>query len=286
MTAIPWRGSLRSAASTLARQVIHSDRVVKDLPEWAGFGNQLFFFLWASTQRSRGVDFCLVRSRRSEFWLEQFPQLAQLTIDSTDVRLADRRDRTDWPAISSVGRPSTPSRDDVFRFIDTYLMPSGLFAPSEGLRSGVTINVRRGDYFSDPDVRGRFGFDQIAYIAVVMEALQEQGRDLSEIRIVSDDIPWCRARLHHLEHQTEALVFVDSTDPLEDLRTVACSRELVIMNSSFSIWASYISNAVYKDNTHLIHVPAFGTRPFDGRPWASVDPRWDIVATIPGGWDS
>lgn len=276
-----------SAASALARHVAPTDRVIKDLPDWAGFGNQLFYFLWASTQQHQGVNFRLVRSDRSMYWLEHFPLLAaELTIDRSEARLADRRDSTTWRTLSTIDHPLTPSRADVHHFIHTYLMPSGAFDRSDDLTEGLTLNVRRGDYFSDPHVRGLFSFDQIAYVQVVLDARRAHERTLSEIRIVSDDTPWCQARLQHLERHTGSLRFVDSGDPLSDLRTVACSRELIIMNSSFSIWAAYISNYIHGDNHHLIHVPAFGTRPFDGTPWPSIDPRWDIVETIPGGWDS
>lgn len=264
-----------------------TDRVIKDLPDWAGFGNQLFFYLWADTQQHRGVDFRLVRSERSMPWFEHFPQLSsRLTISAKQVRLADRRDTTSWADLSAIGAPTTPTREDVHRFIRTYLMPSGVFAPTAELSRGLTLNVRRGDYFSDPEVRGRFGFDQIAYIDVVLGALRAQGRRPEQIRVVSDDLAWCRARLGHLEGATDSLCFVESDGPLGDLHTVACSRELIIMNSSFSIWAAWISTYLYGDNHHLIHAPAFGTRPFDGTVWRSLDPQWDIVTSIPGGWDS
>lgn len=281
------RTQARTIAAFAARRVTRTDRVVKDLPDWAGFGNQLFFFLWADTQRHRGVDFRLVRSRRSTPWLEHFPLLAsELTIDRREVRLTDRRDSTTWRTLSTIDTPGTPSRADVARFIRTYLMPSGAFNPCAELAEGLTLNVRRGDYYSDPQVRGLFSFDQIAYIQVVLEGLRALGRSPEDIRVVSDDIAWCQARLQHLTEWTTSLRFLDTGDPLSDLRTVACSRELIIMNSSFSIWSAYISNYLYGDNQEQIHVPAFGTRPFDGTPWPSIDPRWDVVPTIPGGWDS
>lgn len=280
------RPAVRTVASSVARRMSPTDRVIKDLPDWAGFGNQLFFFLWASTQQRRGVNFRLVRSERSAPWFEHFPLLESLTIARGEVRLGDRRDPTAWHDITSIDHPGTATREDVARFIRTYLLPSGVFARSAELARGLTLNVRRGDYFSDPEVRGRFSFDQIAYIEVVLDSLVARGCEPEEIRVVSDDLPWCRARLQHLGARTEALRFVDSSGPLGDLRTVACSRELIIMNSSFSIWAAWISTYLYGDNHRLIHAPAFGTRPFDGTPWRSLDPQWDIVRTIPGGWDS
>lgn len=281
------RAAVRGVASSALRRMSPTDRVIMDLPDWAGFGNQLFFMLWAGTQQRRGVNLRLVRSPRSLPWLERFPLMAsELTIDRREARLADRRDTTSWADITAIGHPNMPSRDDVAHFIETYLMSSGIFGRSEELARGLTLNVRRGDYFSEPDVRGIFGFDQIAYIDAVLETIAAHGRRPEQIRVVSDDLLWCRARLQHLATERTTLRFIDSSDPVGDLRAVACSRELVIMNSSFSIWAAYISNHVYGDNYGLIHAPAFGTRPFDGTPWPSLDPRWDIVADIPGGWDS
>ena len=286
MVATRLRAAARTIASPVMLRVAPTGRVVKDLPDWAGFGNQLFFFLWASTQTSQGVDFRLVRSPRSQDWITQFPMLAELTIPRTEVRLGDRRDDTSWEQISSVDHPGAATHEDMRRFIARYLLPSGIFRRRADFERGLTVNVRRGDYYSDPKVRGLFSFDQIAYIETVLEARKEGRYRPEVIRVVSDDIAWCQARLQHLQDYTDELAFVATGDPISDLRAVACSRELIIMNSSFSIWAAYISNYLYEDNLHLVHVPAFGTRPFDGTHWPSLDRRWDIVSTIPGGWDS
>lgn len=280
------KATVRTIAASAAHKLAPTNRVVNDLPDWAGFGNQLFFFLRASSQRDRGVDYRVVRSDRSTYWINHFPLLADLTIGREDVRLADRRDSISWRLMSSIGVPGASSSQDMIRFIEGYLMPSGLFGREEKLERGLTLNVRRGDYFSDPKVRGLLSFDQIAYTQVVLDTLRAQGREPTEIRVVSDDLAWCRTRLKHFETDSTRLRFVDSNGPIEDLRTVACSRELIIMNSTFSIWAAHISNHVYRDNYGLIHAPVFGTRPFDGTPWPSLDPRWDVVADIPGGWDS
>lgn len=53
-------------------------------------------------------------------------------------------------------------------------MPSGLFQRTPSLAEGITLNVRRGDYFSDPQVRGLFSFDQIAFIDEVLDRRRAQ----------------------------------------------------------------------------------------------------------------
>lgn len=276
----------RPLVAGLARRLTGSRREIKDLPEWAGFGNQLFFYLWAAARRWSGHEVSLVRGPRSESWFKHFPALRDLTIGRSEVRWDDVRDRTSWEVISGAGIGDPHRWELVGRFIDEYLLASDQFIPRVDLVEGVTLNVRRGDYFSDPSVRGRFGFDQLAYTEVVLDRLRSEERPPGVIRVVSDDLDWCRARLGRIVLGDEQLTFPETSGPTGDLEVVAGSRELIIMNSSFSIWAAYISNRLHGDNHRLVHVPAFGTRPFHGSPWPSIDPRWDVVESIPGGWDS
>ena len=58
--------------------------------------------------------------------------------------LADERDTTSWQDLTAIGHPGMPTREDVASFIDTYLMPSGMFGRREELVRGLTLNVRRG----------------------------------------------------------------------------------------------------------------------------------------------
>lgn len=251
------------------------DRSVYAIPEWAGFGNQLFFLLWGATQRWQGRDLVLIRSERSAPWLEHFPLLRdELTVPRAQVRFQDRRERPTWDPMP--GRFTPDERD---RFIERYLVPSGLFQPA--VDDSLVVNIRRGDYYSDPAVRGRFAFDQIAYLQEVMSRVEGVGR----IVVVSDDIAWCEERLGFLG-ETAQVEFPRGSEPLHDFGTVASARRLVITNSTFSIWCAYISTYLHRDNHAQIFAPAFGTRPHRGEPWDSVDHRWSIVWDIPGGWDS
>lgn len=119
MTRRTARTTLRRVASWGARSIAPTGRVIRDLPAWAGSGNQLFFYLRACAQRRRGVDYWLVRGDRATDWLVQFPELRRLTIDSSEARLADTRDDAPWHLVSSVGRsPATPTWDDVRIFIE------------------------------------------------------------------------------------------------------------------------------------------------------------------------
>lgn len=259
------------------------ERTVYAIPEWAGFGNQLFFLLWGATQQWSDRDYWMVRSKRAEPWLEKLPLMRQeLTLDRSEVRFRDRRDRAPWDPM-----PVEFTAHERSMFIRRYLLSTDIFNLPLGSDADLTINVRRGDYYSDPQVRGLFSFDQIAYLQTVLEDVCAQ-RDhrFRRIVVVSDDLQWCRARLEFLRSHADEIVFGAGGGPFADLATVAAARNLVITNSTFSIWGAYISNELHGDNHSAVWAPAFGTRPFTGETWGSLDPRWSIVRDIPGGWDS
>ncbi len=59
----------------------------------------------------------------------------------------------------------------------------------------MTVNVRRGDYYSDPVFRGRYSFDIEAYLDVALARAVEMAGPVDHVLVVSDGIEWCRARL-------------------------------------------------------------------------------------------
>lgn len=274
---------MKGAARRSVDLVRTGSRAVYGMPEWAGFGNQLFFLLWAASQQWQGRDYRMVRSARSEPWLEKFPLMRdELTVDRGEVRFRDRRDRAPFDPM-----PGKFTADERARFIERYLAPAGLLDREPAGTDELTVNLRRGDYYSDPQVRGLFSFDQLAYLGVVLDRLAGDGRGRFErITVVSDDIAWCRARLGMLDEHADEVQYAAGGDPLGDLATLAAARNLVITNSTFSIWGAYLSNFRHGDNHADVFAPAFGTRPFTGEPWDSVDRRWSVIDAIPGGWDS
>lgn len=279
------RPAPRVIAGRLLRSALPSGRSVLHLPDWAGFGNQLFYYLHASVERQRGEDVWVVPSPRGGWWLDRFPTLRELTLDPAQVAARDTRVVADWVEITRFGESFTPGQ--LAAFIDRHLQPVLGVRPTDAV-DDLVVNLRRREYFSDPTVRGLLSFDQIAYLEVALATARRQrgGEAWRRITVVSDDADWCGARLGHLAAQCSALDIRPGGDPIGDLRTVASARSLVIVNSTFSQWAAHVSGHVHGDNHALIHVPAFASRPFDGSPPKSIDPRWTVIEDIPGGWDS
>lgn len=272
---------LRSIARDIFRR---GPRCAVIVPEWAGFGNQLFYYFHVERLQRAGIEAFAVPSESGWEWLEHFPTIREsLTRERADVRFFDRIDATDWHAMGEFGVHY--SRDDLSRFVSAYLLPAHALQHAEQSKRTLTVNVRRGDYYSNPSVRGVLGFDQPAYIAAAMERYLRDRAAPAAISVISDDPGWCSIRLGFLSDYTHELQFNEpNSRPIDDFNAVASATDLIITNSTFSVWAAHICKARETDASMII-APAFGTRPHVGR-WVPLDPEWTIINDIPGGWDS
>lgn len=254
------------------------------VPEWAGFGNQLFYYFHVARLQRSGIEAFAVPSESGREWLDHFPAIREaLTCERSEVRFFDRIDATDWNDMGAFGVHY--SRDDLYRFVSTYLLSAGALQHVERAPGTLTVNVRRGDYYTNPSVRGVLGFDQPAFIAAAMELYLRERAAPAAIRVISDDPSWCSVRLGFLSDYTDALEFNEpNSRPVDDFTAVASATDLIITNSTFSVWAAHICRVRRKGQSVII-APAFGTRPHVGR-WVPLDPEWTIVDDIPGGWDS
>ena len=133
------------------------------------------------------------------------------------------------------------------------------------------INVRRGDYYSNPGLRERYGFDQIGYLAAALPAAGDADRAL----VVSDDIEWCRAHLDGLLAQRIARVDYAPPGAVSNFRAVATGRRLIGTNSTFSYWGGYIADVLHADA--VVVMPRFHARIDEETDAYQLDPRWIII---------
>lgn len=274
--------SLRSIARDLVRR---GPRCAVLIPEWAGFGNQLYYYFHVDRLQRAGVDAFAVPNLGGTAWLEHFPAIRDaLTRDRAEVRRTDRIDQTDWDALGGFGIDY--SREDLRRFVDRYLLSAPALTHLPSPSSTLTVNVRRGDYFTNPTVRGVLGFDQPAYIAAALERHLRDRPAPQTISVISDDPGWCAIRLSFLRDHTQELVFNEpDSRPIDDFCAVAGASDLIITNSTFSVWAAHVSSARRGEKAGRVIAPSFGVRPHTGQ-WRPLDPEWTIIEDIPGGWDS
>ena len=269
---------------------VRRGRVVAWTPDWMGFGNVLLLGQWAIEGRAVGEDRWILRTPALQPWLETFPGLRSISLDRNEVRFFDERVMP-WSAAqrAKLGRhvvaPHAPiDIAMVERFIRSVLLPGSSLPTSVSPSDHLVVNVRRGDYYSDPEIRKQYGFDLATYLETALRSSVARDGSPSSIIVVSDDIEWCQRELDWLTAVAPTTWKVNS-NPIDDFVTVSSARRAVLSNSTFSYWAAHLGNVLHGDNHASIWAPRFFDRSQNGgRSWL-LDERWSIVEELPGGWD-
>ncbi len=166
-----------------ALDLVRRGRIVAWTPHWMGFGNVLLLGQWAVDGRSRGEDRWILRTAALDTWLDIFPGLRSISLDRDEVRFFDQRVMP-WSAAqrAKLGRhvvaPHAPI-DVVMieRFIRAVLLPGSELPSSAHPSDHLVVNVRRGDYYSDPEIRKQYGFDLPTYLETAVTSSVESRRD-------------------------------------------------------------------------------------------------------------
>lgn len=256
-----------------------------------GFGNVLYLWLQAHIDHSLGGGRQVLETPNMRRWVETFPALTaqRLTVQRNAVKFTARRDKP-WLVDTGRNRYTTAQLERFCReiFLDSPLFRNSELGAGRGLESqeSLTINIRRGDYYSVPVFESEFGFDQLTYLRVAITGSLRDSPKTSRIYVVSDDIDWCRKNLSWVSDLVDNVEYASPQDsPQQNMLDVASSRRLIITNSTFSYWCAYISNTIYGDNHSEIWAPRFFAwfKNSDGMS-TQLDERWSIVEDIPGGW--
>lgn len=276
-------GTLRGRARSKGERVVQrGHRIVRMTPDGLGFGNFLYLWLRSDLLQREGHDYRVLHVSAMDPWLELLPTVRdQLLVLREDVRVWDRRDPS-WG--QRFGEEFT--RQQLRDFIRQHLLPSELTRPEAARPRSVTVNVRRGDYYSDPVFRGRYSFDIEAYLDEALGRSVDVGGPVDHVLVVSDGIEWCRTRLDRMLSRGGAEVEYapQSASPASNFHVVSTSSRIIGTNSTFSYWAGYVSNVIHGPHSQVV-MPAFHARHMDGGRAYQLDPTWEIIHDIPGGWD-
>jgi hypothetical protein len=261
---LAWRAGRVYTATTDALR--RGDRVVIMTPP-AGlrFGNWLYLWLDAHQRTAAGEPTLVLEAPGMAPWLNEFPRLRDLTVTRDRMRFHDRREWDEESWTQRFGIDFTRSTLDAF--IDSTLVPE----LHEDQGETLVINVRRGDYFSDPTHAARYGWDIAGYVADALAAGGPAGRAL----VVSDDPQWCRDELDALIRATVAHVDYTRPDPSANFRTIAGARRLIGTNSTFSYWGGYVAGARFI--SPQIIMPRFHGRLPTGSDAYQLDPSWTVI---------
>lgn len=246
-------------------------RTILTPPESLRLGNHLYFWLHASARRARGEDYRVSIGREVEEWRSAFPKVFR------DLCVDDARGSQDGARLELINDSYLQSFDRDFSrtsleaFVRDYVLGSPIMsaadAPSD--QRALTLNVRRGDYYSESHLRACYGFDCVSFAERAVAA----ARPVSELLVVSDDIDWCKQELGALGRYADVVRFAPGGDARRDFCLLANSRRLVLANSTFSYWGAYVSNVVF-GNWDSTWVPNFHSRCVnEGIPW-QLDHRW------------
>lgn len=262
-------------------------RVVNWTPEFMGFGNQLYLWAWAHAHREEVPSPRVLIIDKMRYWIPHFPAVQPWLVEPREVGRLDQRHHF-W------AQPLAHSGDlrgfsDVSRasFIRDWLLTSPSLAgvARSDLASDhvLTLNVRRGDYYSNAHHRPEFAIDLAAYLRLAVDSAVSTDGPARRVHVVSDDQDWCRRELAWLADVAHEVTYPDRQDgPIDNFRDICSARRLVISNSTFSIWGAAVAAAALGETS--VWAPAFFQRRYGSGRCYEYDQQWNFVDQLPGGW--
>lgn len=153
---------------------------------------------------------------------------------------------------------------EIPRFLDEVLLRGSSFPHriAQMPQDALVVNVRRGDYYSVPEHRRRYGMDIRGYIRAAVDALPQPLPP--RVILVSDDPAWCREHLGFLREIGPVQTLPGPHDMFQDLAQLAAARQLILANSTFSYWGGYLATCRPPgERPERIIAPLFFTRQYD-----------------------
>ncbi len=273
---------------------IRRGRPVAWTPNFMGFGNVLHVVMWAWLQERAGNRSFVLATPAIEPWMDTFPGMRRYVLERHEVKFTDRR-RFPWRETKELREVDPEAGYDSFDDADFLNFVNEVVIPGSPMSEPgfvdvdpdlLVINVRRGDHYSVPAIRGEYGFDVDAYLKEAMRELVATQGSPSQILVVSDGPQWCRARLGWLADYAPVNYPPEDAGAVANLMALARANRIVMTNSTFSYWGAHLSNALRGNNHSLCWAPDFFDRTRNGGRAFLLDPRWSVVRDIPGGWDS
>lgn len=106
--------------------------------------------------------------------------------------------------------------------------------------NSVSIHVRRGDYYSNPQALAVHGnICDIAYYERAIKAMQQRVEN-ARFYVFSDDPQWVKAHFGSLENATY-IDWNNSIDSWQDMALMSFCAHHIIANSSFSWWGAWLA---------------------------------------------
>jgi hypothetical protein len=122
----------------------------------------------------------------------------------------------------------------------------------------VSMHIRRTDYVYSSDYHHNL---DLRYYKTALELAAKPN-----IVVFSDDIEWCRQNISRTLFPYNAIYFVDTNNVEQDFLLMSLFKHNIIANSTFSLWASFISP--YEDK--IIIAPSIWYGPSGSTEWQEI----------------
>jgi len=279
--------SLVSPALDRARGRL-GQRDINWTPDFMGFGNQLYLWCWAHDRRFDAQEPKVLINERTRPWLPEVPGFArEFLLERDDVSLWDRRGHY-WAEKEKIsGYPQGFSPDARTAFVERLAQEPLLAGVGHTDLAGpdvLTVNVRRGDYYSVAAHRSWFAIDLASYLDRAIRGSVDRDGPVARIHLVSDDPRWCLEHVPGLKACAAELTVSPAGDPAQHFRDVCGSRRLVVSNSTFSIWGAFISRTLIEQDPGMIWAPAFFQSTYGEGRCFEYDQDFSFVNELPDGW--
>lgn len=261
--------------------------IVNWTPEFMGFGNQLYLWAWAHARRGETPTPRVLVVDKMRYWIPHFPSVEPWLVEPGNVSALDQRAHFWAEPLAHAGDPRGFTDESRAAFISDWLLTSpklASVADSDLAADDVlTLNVRRGDYYSNPVHRPEFAIDLAAYLRLAVESAVDADGPVRRVHVVSDDPAWCREHLSWLDRVTSQVTYPGPDEgPIDNFRDVCSSRRLVISNSTFSIWGAAVAGTALGETR--VWAPAFFQRRYGPGRCYEYDAGWRFVDRLPDGW--
>ncbi len=237
-------------------------------------GNYLYYWLWAHTNSLAGEKSRVQHHDVIDEWLREFPLLDALTVRKSIFLNVFAQ----WVSGHKHEFDMDFDREALTGFCREVVASSARFQHRLSvLRQQIddgtcVLNVRRGDYYANPDLTPIYGIDIRKHVRESFEILESEGRTVSKVLFVSDDVAWCVENLAELV-PAEHGVIDDRRSMFDDLAALATAPQLILANSTFSFWGAFIGDALAPER--VVIAPSRHLIADDGTPYsATFDPRW------------
>lgn len=247
-------------------------------PKGARWGNLLYFFLRAYIFEQQGQSLKILYTQHMDDLTTYFPQLKKYIITENQVKFYHKKDASN--NFYQVFNKDF-SEQDLNDFIKEYLVSSEfaksfLSSFSEPTLNELTINIRRGDFYEKGN-SSIYGYDQTGFIKHIFKNYLND-KKWFRINILSDNMQWCKDNFDFLNEHASHLNFPDLNDHkiITSFLWVANSKNLILSNSTFSFWAAYISNYLYKSQKST-YCPIFGSRRIENTDLYQYNPEWVMI---------